>query len=179
MNVTEFKRMKSSLKFCVIASNEYDGYVVSDINALENYIEFTNGERLVAGQATRDMTEDIRRRVQIRQTIKAHFEKEKTRFEKGIKTLSLFFIDEVAKYRDYDAEDDKGNYARMFEEEYAELRQALLDELPLEHKAYREYLERIDVGQTHNGYFSKDKKGNLINPRIAKRSAKRMIDFEE
>jgi type III restriction enzyme len=145
--------------------DEYDGYVVSDINALENYIEFTNGERLLAGQATRDMTEDIRRRVQIRQTIKAHFEKEKTRFEKGIKTLSLFFIDEVAKYRDYDAEDDKGDYARMFEEEYEELRQTMLDELPLEHKAYREYLERVDVRRTHNGYFSKDKKGNLINPK--------------
>lgn len=146
--------------------DEYDGYVVSDINALENYIEFTNGERLFAGQATRDMTEDIRRRVQIRQTIKAHFEKEKTRFEKGIKTLSLFFIDEVAKYRDYDAEDDKGDYARMFEEEYEELRQIMLDELPLEHKAYREYLERVDVRRTHNGYFSIDKKSKqLVDPK--------------
>lgn len=146
--------------------DEYKGFVVSDINALENYIEFTNGERLFAGQATRDITEDFRRRLQIRQTIKAHFEKEKTNFEKDIKTLSLFFIDEVAKYRNYDAEDDKGDYARMFEEEYAELRQAMLDELPLEPKAYREYLERIDVGRTHNGYFSIDKKSKqLVDPK--------------
>ena len=146
--------------------DEYKGFVVSNINALENYIEFTNGERLHGGEATGDVTEDIRRRVQIRQTIRTHFEKEKTRFEQGIKTLSLFFIDEVAKYRDYDAEDDKGDYARIFEEEYADLRQALLDELPLEHKAYREYLERIDAAGTHNGYFSIDKKSkHLVDPK--------------
>lgn len=146
--------------------DEYSGYVVSDINALENYIEFTNGERLYASEATGDVTEDIRRRVQIRQTIQTHFDKEKTRFEKGIKTLSLFFIDEVAKYRDYEAEDDKGDYARIFEEEYADLRQAFLNKLPLEHEEYREYLERIEVNQTHNGYFSIDKKSKrLIDPK--------------
>lgn len=144
--------------------DEYDGYVVSDINALENYIEFINGERLYAGEATGDVTEDIRRRIQIQQTIKTHFEKEKTRFEEGIKTLSLFFIDEVAKYRDYEADDNKGEYARIFEEEYAKSRQELLDQLPAEHSAYRAYLERIDADRTHNGYFSIDKRGRLVDP---------------
>jgi type III restriction enzyme len=146
--------------------DEYDGYVVSDINALENYIEFINGERLYAGQATRDITEGIRRRIQIRQTIKAHLEKEQTRFDKGIKTLSLFFIDEVAKYRDYNTEDDKGEYARIFEEIYSEERQTLLNQLPSEHKAYRKYLERIAVERTHNGYFSIDKRSKqLVDPK--------------
>ena len=112
------------------------------------------------------MTESIRRRIQIRQTIKAHFEKEQTRFDKGIKTLSLFFIDEVAKYRDYNTEDDKGEYARIFEEIYSEERQTLLNQLPSEHKAYRKYLERIAVERTHNGYFSIDKRSKqLVDPK--------------
>ncbi|MGI9345156.1 MAG: restriction endonuclease subunit R, partial [Gammaproteobacteria bacterium] len=174
--------------------DEYDGYTVSDINAQENYIEFTNGERLYTGEATGDVAEEIRRRIQIRQTIRAHFEKERVRFEKGIKTLSLFFIDEVVKYRDYNTEDNKGEYARIFEEEYAEARKEFLGELLLEHPNYREYLENIEVARTHRGYFAIDKKSKqLADPRSDKaghandpdaydlilKDKERLLSFEE
>ena len=61
------------------------------------------------------------KREQIKRTIEIHLEKEKRYLSRGIKVLSLFFIDEVAKYRDYEQEDGKGIYAKMFEELYAEL----------------------------------------------------------
>ena len=73
---------------------------------------------LNAGEATGDVNEQDIRRIQIRETIKAHLDKEKQLFAQGIKVLSLFFIDEVVKYRDYDQADEKGEYARVFEEEY-------------------------------------------------------------
>jgi type III restriction enzyme len=93
--------------------------VVSDINAIENTISFTNGVVLGAGEATGDVNEAALRRIQIREAIKAHFETEQALFAQGIKVLSLFFIDEVAKYRSYDeAGEQAGEYAQMFEEEY-------------------------------------------------------------
>lgn len=140
----------------------YRGFVVSEIDARTDFVEFTNGHKLEAGDATGDVTEETVRRIQIRETIKAHFEKEQKLFSQGIKVLSLFFIDEVAKYRDYTQADEKGEYARIFEQEYDTLRQELLSELPLENHEYRKYLEQIDVGKTHNGYFSIDKKSKRL-----------------
>jgi type III restriction enzyme len=147
-----------------------DRYVISQIDANTDTVEFNNGTVLEAGEATGDVTEDTKRRIQIRETIKAHMEKERQLHTQGIKVLSLFFIDEVAKYRDYSKDDEKGLYARMFEEEYEQLKDEYLSELPMDGLDYRKYLAGIEVGKTHNGYFSIDKKSNqLKDPNVIQR----------
>ncbi|MDP1697905.1 MAG: DEAD/DEAH box helicase family protein [Xanthomonadaceae bacterium] len=144
-----------------------DGFVVADINAVTDTLSFTNGVELVVGDATGDVNEATLRRIQIREAIKAHFDKERTLFQQGVKVLTLFFIDEVAKYRDYTAKDDKGEYARIFEEEY----DLYLNEvLGLEESSYTKHLKGISTDRTHNGYFSIDKKTKrLTNPDEEKR----------
>lgn len=142
--------------------DQYRGFVISQIDANQDTVEFTNGKVLHAGDATGDITEMTIRRIQIRETIKAHFEKEKKLFVQGIKVLSLFFIDEVAKYRDYAQKDDQGDYARIFEEEYEQLKAEYLGELALDNDAYRQYLANISVRSTHNGYFAIDKKTHQL-----------------
>jgi type III restriction enzyme len=146
--------------------DQYKGFVISDINAITDTVSFTNGVELVAGEATGDVNETALRRIQIREAIKAHFEKEEVLFHQGIKVLSLFFIDQVAKYRVYtDAGEEGGEYAKMFEEEYMEyLKQP---ELPF-NPAYQKYLDSIAATSTHNGYFSIDKKSKrLIDPKMS------------
>lgn len=138
--------------------DQYNGYIVSEIDARIDQVEFTNGVTITAGDAHGDVNEDAMRRIQIRETIKAHLDKEAELFARGVKVLSLFFIDEVAKYRDYGRDDTKGEYARIFEEEYALLRGEVLGELDIGNSAYRKHLEGIDTEKTHNGYFSIDKK---------------------
>lgn len=147
----------------------YRGFTVSNIDVRDDTVHFTNGDILHAGEASGDVTERDIRRIQIRETITAHLEREQVLFARGIKVLSLFFIDEVVKYRDYDQDDDKGEYARVFEEEYAQAVADLLSELPLENTEYRKHLEGIDVGKTHRGYFSIDKKGRMTDPKAAAR----------
>lgn len=148
-----------------------DGFTISQIDANNDTVEFTNGIVLHAGEATGDVSEGDIRRIQIRETIKAHLDKEKQLFSQGIKVLSLFFIDEVAKYRDYERDDEKGEYARIFEEEYEELKSEYLSELAIDNEAYCKHLTDIDADQTHNGYFSVDKKTNrLKNPKVGARS---------
>lgn len=142
--------------------DQYKGYVVADINANTDTVEFTNGVILTAGDAFGDVDEAVRRRIQIRETIKAHLEKEEQLFKQGIKVLSLFFIDEVAKYRDYDAPDNKGQYATIFEEEYKEQIAYKLEQLEL-NPEYHAYLNSIQVEATHQGYFSIDKKGKMVD----------------
>lgn len=143
--------------------DQYKGYVVAEIDARIDILSFTNGVELVAGEAVGNLDEPAMRRIQIREAVKAHFEKEMMLFSKGIKVLTLFFIDEVAKYRQYDENGEQpGEYAKVFEEEY----NAYLSEvLSLEDTPYNRYLEGILVGQTHNGYFSIDKKSKrLVDP---------------
>ena len=132
-----------------------DGYVVADINANTDILSFTNGVDLMVGDAIGDVTEAAIRRIQIREAIKAHFDKEQALFQQGVKVLTLFFIDEVVKYRDYSAPDEKGEYARVFEEEYT---QYLNEMLSLDETDYVKYLKGIAVDKTHKGYFSIDKK---------------------
>ena len=146
-----------------------DGYIVSDINANTDTLSFTNGVELMAGEAVGDVNEAALRRIQIREAIKAHFEKEQTLFHQGVKVLSLFFIDEVAKYRVYgDAGEDAGEYARIFEEEYD---QQLNEVLTLEDTPYNRYLKGISAARTHSGYFSIDKKTKrLVNPETGKKT---------
>ena len=148
-----------------------DGFTISQIDATTDTVEFTNGLVLRAGEANGDVSESDIRRIQIRETIKAHLDREKQLFSQGIKVLSLFFIDEVAKYRDYDQPDEKGEYARIFEEEYQLLKNEYLSELAIDNEAYRQYLDGIDAASTHNGYFSIDKKTNrLKDPAVGARS---------
>lgn len=153
--------------------DQYKGFVVSDIDAVKDILCFTGGAELTVGEVTGDVNEAALRRIQIRETIKAHFDKEQSLFSQGIKVLSLFFIDEVAKYRDYENEEDmRGEYAKIFEEEYdayLEEYDAYLNEiLPLEDSAYNTYLKGISAAQTHDGYFAKDKQKRLVNPSIQK-----------
>ncbi|MDW7724591.1 type III restriction-modification system endonuclease [Xanthomonas euvesicatoria pv. euvesicatoria] len=135
--------------------DQYRNYVVADINANTDTLSFTNGVELVVGDATGDVNEPALRRIQIREAVKAHFDKEQALFQQGVKVLTLFFIDEVAKYRDYAAVDEKGEYARIFEEEYTRYLNEMLD---LDETAYVKYLKGIAADKTHSGYFSIDKK---------------------
>lgn len=154
------KRLEKG-KDLFVESNELDqyrGFVIAQIDANNDTVEFTNGQVLTAGDATGDVTEATMRRIQIRETIRAHLEKEQRLFAQGIKVLSLFFIDEVVKYRDYSQPDEQGEYGRIFEEEYEQLKDEYLGELALDNEHYRKYLADIHVGRTHNGYFAIDKK---------------------
>ena len=147
---------------------QYEGYVVSDIDAIHDKVSFTNGKTIEAGRISGDLNEAALRRIQIREAIRAHLEKEKELHAQGIKVLTLFFIDEVAKYRVYneEGEEEKGDYAQVFEEEYA----ALLDEyLELENSPFQSYLKGIKADQTHNGYFAIDRKGRLTDPKVKAR----------
>ncbi|MEU0772112.1 type III restriction-modification system endonuclease [Streptomyces albogriseolus] len=138
----------------------YKSLFITDIDANRDVIELSNGDIVTAGQVTADVTDEAKRRIQIREVIRAHLDKERELFTQGIKVLSLFFIDEVAKYRDYDREDTLGDYARVFVEEYQKLVVDELSQLALDEDtaAYRRHLEAIAVETTHQGYFSIDKK---------------------
>ncbi|MGL4689949.1 MAG: type III restriction-modification system endonuclease [Leuconostoc mesenteroides] len=147
------------------------GFVVSEINAVNQFVEFTNGIKLHVGEVVGNANDDDLRRIQIRETINSHLSKEDSLFKRGIKTLSLFFIDEVVKYKDYDAVDDKGAYALMFEEEYENIVRNRLTDTLLD-PAYRAYLEReINTPEkVHAGYFSVDKKGKSIDSKVKRGS---------
>ena len=149
--------------------DQYKSFVIADINAHTNTVHFTNGLELQAGEATGDVNEAALRRIQIREAVRAHFEKEQVLYSQGIKVLSLFFIDEVAKYRRYDDSGEvPGEYAQIFEEEY---NQQLNEVLTLEDMPYNHYLNGIEASTTHNGYFSIDKKSKrLIDPETGKKS---------
>jgi len=137
--------------------NEYqDNFTVKSIRADENSISFLNGTKIFAGGVVGSVQEKHLRRIQIRETIKSHIQKEKELYAKGIKVLSLFFIDEVAKYRDYESEDLKGEYALVFEDEYQNI---LKDEIGLFDSDYAKYVNSFDSDDIHKGYFSVDKKG--------------------
>lgn len=151
--------------------DQYRGFTVSQIDYTADTVEFTNGVVLRAGETNGDVSERDIRRIQIRETIKAHLDKEKQLFAQGIKVLSLFFIDEVVKYRDYSQADEKGEYARIFEEEYELLKDEYLSELAVDNEAYRKHLAGMNAAKTHNGYFSIDKKtSRLKDPEIGARS---------
>ena len=134
----------------------YQGYRVDDIEWGEgNEHIIVNGEAIYLGDAIGDIDDDIIKRFQIRKTIEEHLEKEKRLNKKGIKVLSLFFIDKVANYRDYskDGAIIPGKYATMFEEEYENL---------IKQERFNTNINRnISIGSTHNGYFAQDKKGKL------------------
>lgn len=149
----------------------YKGLFIRDVDANRDIIELSNGDIIGAGEVTEDVAEDQKRCIQIREVIRAHLDKERELFAQGIKTLSLFFIDEVAKYRDYGREDTLGEYACVFEEEYEAVLADYLGQLDLDEAAerYRKHVEAIPVRKTHEGYFSIDKKtGRSIDGSVKK-----------
>lgn len=141
---------------------QYKGFVVNDIDTDNNTVSFTNGEAIQLGSAVGDVSEMDMRRIQIRETIRSHFENEEQLFNRGIKVLSLFFIDEVAKYRQYDDDGNEVNgiYGKIFEEEYFKV---VNDYINLFDTPYVKYLKQTDVTQVHKGYFSIDKKGHKVD----------------
>ena len=148
---------------------QYRGYRISEIDPIRGTVTFTNGEVIHAGEVIGDVSEADLRRVQIRETIRSHFEKEKELYSKGIKTLSLFFIDEVAKYRKYDEDGNEINseYGDIFEQEYTDI---LNEYLTLFNTPYEQYLRSIDAHSTHAGYFSIDKKGHKVDSSLKRGS---------
>lgn len=148
---------------------EYEGFTISEIN-IRGYVTFLNGVTLRRGEVIGDTNELTMQRVQIRETIKSHFEKERQLFKRGIKCLSLFFIDEVAKYKSYDEEGNevKGVFQKMFEEEYLRL---INNEFHIWDEEYNEYLRRFSAQEVHRGYFSIDKKTNrMIDGKVEKKT---------
>lgn len=145
------------------------GFVVKAIDGRDDSVEFLNGVKLYAGDVIGKVSEEQLRRIQIRETILSHIQRERQLFYKGIKVLSLFFIDEVAKYKQYDAAGQamNGTYADMFEEEY----QDIVDHMQLEigEDDYIKYLQSIPAHRTHAGYFSVDKKGKMIDSKVARK----------
>lgn len=146
-----------------------DGFVVTDIDGRDNSVEFQNGTKIYAGDVIGQVDEDRLRRIQIRETILSHIERERQLFYKGIKVLSLFFIDEVANYRIYDAagQSVNGKYAKMFEEEYEDIVNNLQPSIGEED--YIKYLDSIQKEKTHAGYFSVDGKGKMVNCKVGKK----------
>ena len=145
-----------------------NGFTIKDIDANANTVTFLNGVTLTANEAVGNVTEKQIRRIQIRETIQSHFEKEEKLFNQGIKCLSLFFIDEVANYRQYDDAGNEvlGDFGVMFEQEYISV---LNDYIRLDETPYVKYLKGIDVHDTHKGYFSIDKKTNRVVNSIEKK----------
>lgn len=129
-----------------------DGYIVEEIDAINHCISISNGTLLYKGDSQGGLTDEVMK-FQIRKTIEEHLKKEVRLNKLGIKVLSLFFIDKVANYRSYDADGNpvKGKFAEWFEEIYQE---------QISKPAFKE-LSKFSVEDTHNGYFSLDKKGKI------------------
>lgn len=156
---------------------EYKDYTVSEINYNTQKVTFLNGKSISVGEVLGNKT-DINqiRRIQIRETIESHLERERQLFYKGIKVLSLFFIDEVVKYRDYSRDDEKGIYAEIFEEEYQRIVDHYVGELGDDD--YIKYLKGIETTKTHQGYFSQDKKSGHFKDSEVKRGTSGSDDID-
>lgn len=136
----------------------YKGMTLSHFDARENKLQVGVTQELHVGEVIGEVDESSIRRIQIRETIKSHIEKESKLYNRRIKVLSLFFIDEVAKYKQYDEHNDayNGEYAQIFEEEYRnQVNQFIQTQEPT---PYRRYLEaNLEGNSVHAGYFSVDK----------------------
>lgn len=154
------------------------GFVVSRIDGRDDSVEFINGIKIYAGDVIGKVSEDQLRRIQIRETILSHIQRERELFYKGIKVLSLFFIDEVAKYKQYDSagEPMNGVYADMFEEEYNDIVGNL--QIGIGEDDYLQYLQSISAEKTHAGYFSIDKKGKMIDSKLKDKKEKTTDDVD-
>lgn len=156
----------------------HNGFVVKFIDGRDNSVEFLNGIKIYAGDVIGKVSEDQLRRIQIRETILSHIERERQLFRKGIKVLSLFFIDEVAKYKQYNEAGTpyNGIYADMFEEEYEDIVSSLQREF--DDEDYLRYLNSISAHETHAGYFSIDKKGKMTDSKLSDKKEKTSDDID-
>ena len=154
-----------------------NGFTISGIDARDDHIEFINGKKLYLGDVIGSVDEEQIRRIQIHETIVSHLERERQLFRKGIKVLSLFFIDEVAKYKQYDeaGQPINGEYADIFEEEYNDAIRSLQLEFG-DSDEYMRYLDSITAASTHAGYFSVDKKGKLTDSKLSDKKEKTSDD---
>ena len=187
----EIKRASGVKKTSRIVTEGYDlyansgeidayknGYTISRIDGRDSSIEFTNGKKLFAGDVIGVIDEEHLRRIQIRETILSHLERERQLFSKGVKVLSLFFIDEVAKYKQYDESGNAqgGIYAEIFEQEYNSIvgnRQLGIFDSP----EYLKYLDEIEAAKTHAGYFSIDKRsGRIVDSKLGNRKERTSDD---
>lgn len=169
----------------------YEGFIIDEIDPRdEGVVKFLNGAQIIKGEMVNLSLKPLQR-AQIRETIKSHFEKERDLFKRGIKCLSLFFIDEVSHYRAYDDEgkEVKGEFQEIFEEEYNDLVQ---DEIKASNDTYSEYLKKQITSQAHTGYFSIDKHNRAINTKanakgdndrqafdLILKDKERLLSFEE
>lgn len=170
---------KKKSRIVKIGDNLYDysggleeyrnGFVVKQIDGRDDSVEFVNGIKIFAGDVIGAVDEDQLRRIQIRETILSHIQRERQLFYKGIKVLSLFFIDEVANYREYDAAGQpvNGKYAAMFEDEYEDIIGSM--QLAIGDDEYLRYLQAISASKTHAGYFSVDGKGKMVNSKVGRK----------
>lgn len=170
---------KKKSRIVKIGDNLYDysggleeyrnGFVVKQIDGRDDSVEFINGIKIFAGDVIGAVDEDQLRRIQIRETILSHIQRECQLFYKGIKVLSLFFIDEVANYREYDVAGQpvNGKYAAMFEEEYEDIIGSM--QLAIGDDEYLRYLQAISASKTHAGYFSVDGKGKMVNSKVGRK----------
>ena len=159
--------------------DEYqNNFIVKQIDGRDDSVEFLNGIKIYAGDVIGKVSEEQLRRIQIRETILSHIQKERQLFHKGIKVLSLFFIDEVDHYKQYDAagQPQNGIFADIFEEEYRDIVENL--QLELGDGDYISYLNSIPVERTHAGYFSIDKKGRMTNSRLTNKKEKTSDDID-
>ena len=177
------KTMKAGIGFNLYDNSggldEYQsGFVVKFIDGRDNSVEFLNGIKIYAGDVIGKVSEDQLRRIQIRETILSHIERERQLFHKGIKVLSLFFIDEVAKYKQYDEAGNpyNGIYADMFEEEYEDIVSSLQREF--DDEDYIRYLDSISAHETHAGYISIDKKGKMTDSKLSDKKEKTSDDID-
>lgn len=157
-----------------------NGYVIEGIDNGNKCISFANGHLLYLGESQGDMGEEVMK-FQIRKTVEEHLKKERLLNKQGIKVLSLFFIDKVANYRQYDASGNtiKGRFAEWFEEIYKEY---------ITKPAYRD-LDKFAVEQLHNGYFSQDKgkvkdtkgdtKADYDTYNLIMKDKERLLDIDE
>lgn len=137
-----------------------NNYIVIQMDYVSGTVEFANGQTMSVGEVLGDESSEMFRRIQIREAVKAHLDRERALFAQGIKVLSLFFIDKVQKYRDYSRSDLKGEYARIFEEEYRRQVAKIMTKLSASEGQYVQYIKSISAENTHNGYFSVDKKSD-------------------
>ena len=153
-----------------------NGFVVKAIDGRDDSLEFLNGVKLYAGDVVGKVSEEQLRRIQIRETILSHIERERQLFYKGIKVLSLFFIDEVAHYKQYDAagQPHNGIFAEMFEEEYNDILSTM--QLGIGENEYLKYLKSIKAEDTHAGYFSVDKKGHMTDSKLGNKKERTSDD---
>ncbi len=172
--------LKRKSRIVKIGDNLYDysggleeyrnGFVVKQIDGRDDSVEFLNGIKIFAGDVVGAVDGDQLRRIQIRETILSHIQRERQLFHKGIKVLSLFFIDEVSNYREYDGAGQpvNGRYASMFVEEYEDVINSM--QLSIGDDEYIRYLQSIPAAKTHAGYFSVDGKGKMVNSKVGRRN---------